>query len=60
MVGAILRLIEQDGTVYPPRRVTIIGPCTSHVGGGCIHVVTDEGDAIYCSPEELEADEVVA
>ena len=60
MVTAILRLLEQDGTVYPPRTVTIIGPCPSHVGGGCIQVRTADGDDIYCTPDELEAVEVNA
>lgn len=56
MVSAILHLLEQDGTILPPRPVTIIGPCTSHVGGGCIHVQTAEGDDVYCTPGELEAE----
>lgn len=60
MVTATLRLLEDDGTIYPPRTVTIIGPCPTHVGGGCIRVRTTEGDDVYCSPGELEAREVDA
>lgn len=52
MVSAVLRLLEQDGSILPPRPVTIIGPCPTH-RGGCIEVATDQGDPIYCTPEEL-------
>lgn len=52
MVHAILRLVEQDGTVYPPEMVEIVAACCwGHPD--CVEVRNGYGEPLFVTHAEL-------